>query len=96
MTEARIALYIRIPVAVAQRIDAGMAAHEGWPRPNKQDYIIGLLDNALPGGKPKRDPRQLDIEDVINGKAKARKATRKPARAKVAKRSKAKARKVRA
>jgi hypothetical protein len=90
-SEPKIALYIRIPLSLSERIEAGRVAASPdapWRAPNKQDYLVGILEREVPGGAPPVNPRQLDIEDVIDGKVKARKVTRKPARTKVARRAK--------
>lgn len=87
----RVSLFLRITPELSTRIEAACKASDPahpWRVPTKQDFVVGVLESAVAGKPPKND-RQLDIEDVINGKAKARKVTRKPARAKVAKRSKA-------
>ena len=95
----RVTLFLRITPSLSERIEAALKTSDPehpWRTPSKQDFVVGILEGAVPGsnGTAKRNPRQLDIEDVIGGKAKARKTSRKPARAKAArraKRSKAKA-----
>lgn len=96
--EPRIALYIRIPQSLDARIDGALLAAidpaRPWSKPSKQDFLVDVINQAVPGGPPngvKANPRQLDIEDVLGKKAKARKAARKSrSTAKAAKRGKAK------
>lgn len=91
MSLATKTLFLRITPELSDRIDHARKTSDPehpWRQPTKQDYVVGLLETAVPGDG------QLDIEDVIGHKAKGRKVTRKAARAKVTKRSsKVKARK---
>ena len=93
MSQATKTLFLRISPDLSDRIDFARKSSDPehpWRVPTKQDYVVGLLEVHV-GAPPPKNDRQLDIEDIINGKARARTKSRAPARAKVAKRAKAKA-----
>lgn len=53
MATESIALYIRIPKELAERIELGRVAGYGdspWRAPTKQAFLIGLLEANLPRG----------------------------------------------
>jgi hypothetical protein len=89
-----IQIILRLPPPLLDRLNAEVAkpdpAHP-WQKRSKNQYVIGLLDAALPtvaGAGAKPADGQLDIEDHIARKAKVRKVKRA---AKVARKAKAKA-----
>jgi hypothetical protein len=75
MSEPSIALYVRIPTTLRQRLEMGRVAGYGdspWRAPTIQSFVIALLDQNLPALPPPPSPPKAPRAPRPKAKRKAK------------------------